>query len=76
MADRNNPDRRVWVCPVCGAFNVWCWADQERAALILHAPVVVCHGSAFDNVCGACGADLVRADSPILAECYTHVAQH
>jgi hypothetical protein len=86
MNDRNDPSRRVWECPVCRCVNVWNWADAQRAAAILgldcpeissannrnRSEIQIAHGSAFDNICGGCGADLVRADSPILAECYTH----
>ena len=68
----------VWVCPECGALNVWDWNDAERLALKLKVPVdtlVTCSGSCFDNICGGCGADIVQPDSPILAECYTHNEQ-
>lgn len=78
MKERFDPARRVWECPICGHVNTWNWDDGERASRLLstltrrHVPVYVCHGSAFDNVCGQCGTDFVRRDSPIRAECYTH----
>ena len=88
MADRNDPSRRVWECLACNGINVWNWNDAERAATMLKLEnpqfsfannrntkeIHIAHGSCFDNVCGCCGANHVAADSPILAECYTHVA--
>ena len=71
--ERCDPERRVWECAACGTYNAWNWDDAERASSLLRKPVVCCHGSCFDNVCGGCGADWVREDSPIRAECYTHV---
>jgi len=62
-----------WICPQCGAVNAYNWADQERAERLLKQPVVICHGSCFDNVCGDCGANIVKPDSPILSPCYTHM---
>ena len=68
-----DPDRRLWRCPACGGLNVWNWEDADRLAE-RGMTVKVAHGSCFDNVCGHCGADLVLADSPIMADCYTHAA--
>jgi hypothetical protein len=65
----------LWVCPECGGINAWNYEDAERAAAKLKINVVVCTGSAFDNLCGHCYADIVKPDSPILAECYTHAEQ-
>jgi hypothetical protein len=65
----------LWICPECGEVNAWNYEDAERAAKRLKVEVKVSHGSCFDNFCGHCGADIVKPDSPILAECYTHVAQ-
>ena len=64
----------LWECPECGTVNAWNYHEARRASLKLKQVVEVCHGSCFDNVCGHCGADIVKSDSPILAECYTHVA--
>ena len=62
----------LWICPECRAINAWNYEDSVRAQLRLNETVTVCHGSCFDNVCGECGANIVRPDSPILASCYTH----
>jgi hypothetical protein len=62
----------LWICPECGKINAWNAEDAERASKKLNMPVDVSHGSCFDNICGGCGADIVRPDSPILAPCYTH----
>lgn len=70
--DRNNPERRIWACPVCGGINAWDWQAVERAAAMLGVEVATATGSCFDNICGHCHADIVRADSPIMANCYTH----
>ena len=64
--------RSLWVCPECGTINAWSHDDAERASKKLKCRVVVSHGSAFDNVCGRCAADIVEPDSPIRAPCYTH----
>lgn len=73
--DRNNPERTLWECPVCGSINAWDWNEAERASRLLKTKVKVSHGSCFDNICGHCGSDIVRADSPIRASCYTHEAK-
>lgn len=78
---RHCPDRRVWECDSCGCLNTWNWKDQERLTERTGRPWVqdapaftrrnvigIAHGSCFDNVCGVCGANHVRADSPILAD--------
>ncbi len=84
--DRNDPSRRIWECPACTGINVWNWEDAERASTLLGLAnpettyanngntkeIHVAHGSCFDNVCGCCGANVVKADSPILAEVFTH----
>jgi hypothetical protein len=66
-------NRSMWVCPQCGAINAWDHNDAERASIKLKTEVHVSSGSCFDNLCGHCHADIVQPDSPILAECYTHV---
>ena len=65
-------NQTLWVCPECGNVNAWNSDDAERASKRLKIPVEVCHGSCFDNICGHCGANIIKTDSPILAECYTH----
>jgi hypothetical protein len=65
--------RMLWVCPECGAVNAWNYEDAERASSKLKVPVAVSTGSCFDNRCGGCHANIVHPDSPILAECYTHI---
>jgi hypothetical protein len=65
-------NKMLWVCPECGAINAWSGDDAERASSKLKTKVLVCHGSCFDNVCGGCGSDIVKPDSPILSPCYTH----
>jgi len=65
----------LWVCPECQGINAWNYEDAVRAQRKMNEQVEVCSGSAFDNICGHCHADIVKPDSPILAECYTHVPQ-
>lgn len=62
----------LWVCPECQGVNAWNYEDAVRAQKRMDVQVEVCTGSAFDNICGHCHADIVKPDSPILAECYTH----
>ena len=73
----------LWICPECCGVNAWSYDDAERAMrkfkhiksssrTALTVEVKVSHGSCFDNCCGHCGRDIVKPDSPILAECYTH----
>jgi hypothetical protein len=75
MKDRNAPYRRVWECAACNGLNAWNWEDAERGEGLIGLPFKVSYGSCFDNRCGHCGANTVLADSPIMAECYTHQAQ-
>ena len=65
----------LWVCPECGTINAWSYEDAERAAAKLKQPVEVCYGSCYDNFCGSCKADIVKPDSPILAQCYSHIGE-
>jgi len=63
----------LWICPECGEINAWNEDEADRVQLKLKkARVFIAHGSCFDNVCGNCGADIVKPESSILAECYTH----
>lgn len=62
----------LWRCPECGAYNAWNHEDAKRAMKRLGVEVNVCSGSAYDNICGACKANIVKTDSPINSECYTH----
>jgi hypothetical protein len=71
--ERTDPARRLRQCACYGGLNAWTWPDAERAQWLTDQKVAVAWGSCWDNVCGHCGADFVRADAPILAECYTHV---
>lgn len=73
MKDHFDPKRRLWQCPVCDSINAWNWQDAERAERMLNREVAISHGSCFDNVCGHCHANFAEVDSPIMAECYTHV---
>ena len=66
-------NRILWYCPQCESVNAWNSNDAERATKKLRVPVESSTGSCFDNLCGHCGADIVKPDSPILAECYTHM---
>lgn len=75
IKDRNNPERRVWECPVCHGINAWNPEDADRAESLLRVEVATSYGSCFDNVCGHCGADLVHVDGPILAPRYTHTQE-
>jgi hypothetical protein len=71
----------LWVCPECGTINAWDWGEAERALKKLRAKglkvdkIAVSTGSFSDNTCGHCHSDIVQPDSPILAECYTHIEQ-
>jgi hypothetical protein len=69
--DRTDPRRSIWRCPCCDAINVWspwlCARLEDRSI-----QAVTCTGSCFDNICGACHSNIVKRDSPILAECFTH----
>jgi hypothetical protein len=70
-----NPSKDIWRCRSCGAINAWNWEDAERYEKRFKLePGTVKHstGSCFDNICGGCGTDFVRRDSPIRAVCYTH----
>jgi hypothetical protein len=71
--ERTDPARRLWECACCAGLSAWNWTDAERAQWLTNKLVAVAWGSCWDNVCGHCGADFIRADAPILAECYTHV---
>lgn len=68
---RFNPTKSRWTCPACGGLNVWAYEDYEKLES-KGKEVYMCHGSSFDNICGKCGTDWVRRDSPIRAEVYTH----
>lgn len=72
--DRNDPARAIWECPACYGINAWDWNEADKASSLLKVEVKCAHGSGFDNICGHCGADIVRKDSPIMAECYTHIS--
>jgi hypothetical protein len=65
--------RSFWICPECGEVNAWCHNDairfEKRTGRVCH----VSTGSAFDNICGKCRADIVKPDSPINTPCYTHL---
>ena len=67
-----DPSRRIWACMNCHEVNAWDWDDADYMNDRWKLNVKVSHGSAFDNICGHCGADIVEADSPILHPCYTH----
>lgn len=62
----------LWVCPQCGGINAFNHEEATRAEAKCRQSVAVSHGSCFDNICGHCGADIVKPDSPILSPCYTH----
>lgn len=68
----STPDARLWRCPSCRKPNAWNWRDAQAAADHLGVDVAVAHGSAFDNVCGHCRANVVKRSSPIMSPAYTH----
>jgi hypothetical protein len=71
----DEPAADVWRCPCCDGLNVWAWTAAELASKKHKIPLndfKTASGSCFDNICGHCGADLVKEDSPILAQCFTH----
>lgn len=59
----------VEVCPVCGGLSAYAWQDVNED--IAHIPTASC----WEWECGHCGAHLVDASAPILAEVYTHHEQ-
>ena len=67
-----NPERAIWVCLACERLNAWNYDDADYMNERWGLNVKVSHGSCFDNICGHCGADIVRKDSPINHPCYTH----
>lgn len=60
--------KHVLECPVCGELSAHAWCDVDEELGIAHIPTASC----WEWECGHCGAHLVEADAPILAECYTH----
>lgn len=67
-------------CAGCGELSAYAWqfvADKPSYSRLCFekgeiAHVGACSGSEWE--CGHCGANNVEADSPLLAEVYTHVA--
>lgn len=68
----STPAASIWRCPSCRKVNAWNWDDAENASRRLGEEVKVSHGSSFDNICGHCGTDFVKRNSPIRASVYTH----
>ena len=67
------PKKLLWECPECFGINAWNYTDAERAeARLKKQTVKVSYGSCFDNICGHCGVNIVKQNSPILSECFTH----
>ena len=83
-------DGSILQCPSCNAYNAYAWCDvnmdpntHEREPRdednpitmieenVYHIPAASC----FDWQCGKCGTPWAEADSPIMAEVYTHVPQ-
>lgn len=62
----------LWLCPHCYSINAWNYGDAQRAEVKTREEIFISHGSCFDNVCGNCGSNIVKPDSPILTEVYTH----
>ena len=60
-----------YLCPACGAINVDAWEDEDLAHGVYHMPGASC----FDYQCGKCQTYFCNADSPIMAEVYTHIPQ-
>lgn len=69
-------------CPCCDAYSAYCWDDVnmddegQRYDNCTTEPEDIWHipsASCFEWQCGQCRNYLAPVDSPILAECYTHV---
>lgn len=73
--DSCNPfETDVWRCGQCQGINIQCWLwDYLPEELQPCNEIANGHGSAFESVCGCCGASMVPPDSILLAECFTHV---
>jgi hypothetical protein len=72
-------------CGRCGEFSAYCWddcnaygdfADGIVPGGFVPAPGTIAHigcSSSWEWECGHCGTRWVERNSPINAECYTHV---
>ncbi len=58
----NTPHERFYYCGIDGVERN-SWPD------VYHIP----SGSGFEWTCGKCGTSWMERDSPLAAECYTHV---
>lgn len=70
----------VETCARCGELSAYCWDDCTAYPDGEHTydpePGTIAHigtASCWEWECGHCRANNVERDSPINAECYTHV---
>lgn len=59
----------IEVCPNCGGMSAYYWGYVNKPHNIAHIPA----SSSFEWQCGHCRAFITEKDSPINAECFTHV---
>ena len=59
----------IEVCPSCGKMSAYYLGYVDKRHGIAHISTASC----FEWQCGHCHAYIVEKDSPINAECYTHI---
>jgi hypothetical protein len=59
----------IEVCPVCEGLSAYSHLDVDEEHGINHIGATSC----FEWECGHCHRSFADADSPIMAECYTHI---
>lgn len=59
----------IEICPACGRMSAYYTGYVDKRHDIAHISTATC----FEWQCGHCHASIVEKDSPINAECYTHI---
>lgn len=62
----------IEVCSACGKMSAYYWGYVDRLHNIAHIPTTSC----FEWECGHCHSHIVEENSPINAECYTHIPRN
>jgi len=62
----------IEVCPACGKMSAYYWGYVNKLHDIAHISTASC----FEWQCGHCHAYVTEKDSPINAECYTHIPRN
>lgn len=62
-------DGSIEICPSCLCLSTYAWEDVDEEKGINHIPSSSC----WEWQCGHCLTTWCDHDSPILAECYTHI---